>query len=109
MGSQVRLKILQTLGSLLESPCVLDSPSLCGRMVKAVLPSIMRVVTPPSTNLETVERSPNKTKSGKKRARNFEGEEIFQRSYEVICPTLEDREAILISIDGKNAVSLYPP
>jgi len=108
MDRQVRLKVLQTLESLLENPYVLDSPSLCGRLVKAVLPSIMRVVTPPSTNLETIERS-NKTKSGKKRARNFEGEEIFQRSCGIICPTLEDREAILISIDGNNAISPIPP
>jgi hypothetical protein len=103
MGRLVRLKILQTLESLLKGPHVLDSPSLSGRMVKAILPPIMKVVTP-SGNLESTERS-SKTKSGKKRARNFEGEEILKKSYEIICPTLEDRNAMLISVDGNNTVS----
>jgi hypothetical protein len=105
MDSLVRLKILQTLESLLEGSYILDSTPLCGRITKAILPSIMRIVTPPSTHLEAAERTSKKSKSGKKRGRTFEGEEILKGLYEVACPTAEDREALLISIDGKNSIS----
>ena len=75
----------------------MDSTPLCGRVAKAVLPSIIRIVTPSPIGLDA---TINKPKPVKKRAKNFEGEEMLRGSYEIICPTPEDREGLLVSIDG---------
>lgn len=55
------------------------------------------MVTPAPIGLDA---TANKSKSGKKKRNNFEGEEILKGSYEIICPTPEDREGLLVSIDG---------
>ena len=102
--SRVQLNVVQSVKSLFEGPYVLDSTPLCGRIVKAVLPSIMRMVISPPSDLEVPEIPSNKTKSGRKRARNFEGEEILKTPSEIICPMPEDREVVLISVDGMSAI-----
>ena len=42
-----------------------------------------------------------KSRKGKKRARGYEGDEIFQ-TREVICATKEDGDAVLCALDGRN-------
>lgn len=100
-GSRRRLKLLSSLESLLKTSYVVDSSSLLGRIAKAVLPSVVKIVSISSSgNTHPNEGLSIKTKNGKKRARNFEGDEIFKASREVICPTSEDQDILLKSING---------
>ena len=43
------------------------------------------------------------SKKGKKRARGYEGDEVFKVGRTVLCPSSEDREIILASLDGEKS------
>ena len=110
-GSHCRLKLLNALESLLKTSHVVDSSSLIARIAKAVLPSVVKIVSISSSgSTHPNEGLSSKTKNGKKRARNFEGDKIFKASREVICPTPEDQDILLKSINGmftKFATGIY--
>lgn len=63
-----------------------------------MLPTVTKMLTAKSKTQE--EPSTSKSKSGKKRARHYEGDEVFNVSREVAYPTAEDGGALLTSIDG---------
>lgn len=39
-------------------------------------------------------------KKGKKRARGYEGDEVFKTTREIVCPTVEDGEVLIAALDG---------
>jgi hypothetical protein len=41
-----------------------------------------------------------KNKKGKKRARGYEGDEVFKVTREVICSTREDGEVLIAALNG---------
>ncbi|KAF8969481.1 rRNA processing/ribosome biogenesis-domain-containing protein [Flammula alnicola] len=95
-----RLPFLKALGALLKSCHPLDSPVLPTRLAKAVLPSVTNLLTT-SSNGSSGDNEPSSSKSskGKKRARNYEGDEVFKVSRQVAYPTAEEGEILLSSID----------
>lgn len=42
------------------------------------------------------------SKKGKKRARGYEGDEVFKVGREVVCPTSEQGEILLFAVDGES-------
>lgn len=97
-----RLRFLQAAQVLLRTSLVVHSPLLPARLTKAILPSISKILpvhSEPSPTGASVNGGTNK--KGKKRARGYEGDELFKTSKEVVCPTIIDDQVILTALDGK--------
>ncbi|KAF9464353.1 rRNA processing/ribosome biogenesis-domain-containing protein [Collybia nuda] len=92
-----RLFLLTTLRSLLTHCHPLDSLLIPTRLARAVLPSLFIILDTP-TELEG-RSSVTKSKKGKRRARDYEGDEVFNLSRSVICPSLDDGKVILVALE----------
>lgn len=99
---QYRLPFLNALYALLRNCRPLDSPFLPTLLAKNVVPSIAAVLLTTSGNASRSTEPPSgKNNKGKKRSRNYEGDEVFNVSREVVCATDEEGKVLLASIDGK--------
>ncbi|KAG6812998.1 hypothetical protein H0H92_014929 [Tricholoma furcatifolium] len=102
MHRKMRLIFLTTVKALLEHCQLLDSPLVPTRLAKAVLPLLSVVLATPSPSEsqspEDVGNS-QKSKKGKKRARGYEGDEVFKLTREVICPGPEDGKVLLAALN----------
>lgn len=94
-----RLVFLSSLQALLSHCYPLDSPLVPTRLMKAILPLISVILT---TAAETRDAGTTTTKSrrGKKRARGYEGDEVFKVTRDVICPTVDGGKVVLAAFDG---------
>jgi hypothetical protein len=72
-------------------------------LAKNIVPSIAAILSTTPGNLGSTEPSSGKNNKGKKRSRNYEGDEIFNVSREVVCATDEEGKVLLASIDGKKS------
>ncbi|KAG7449000.1 uncharacterized protein BT62DRAFT_979095 [Guyanagaster necrorhizus] len=99
-GSQ-RLPFLDALYSILDHCFPLHSDVSCNRLTKAVLSSIT-VILPSQSDLDqsidTIQAG--RSKKGKKRARAYEGDEVFKASRNVLCPLSDDGKSVLIACDA---------
>ncbi|KAL0573964.1 hypothetical protein V5O48_007979 [Marasmius crinis-equi] len=95
-----RLSLLQTLGVLLTNCRSLSSPVLATRVARAVLSSV-KVILPSQTDsgASLDAQSGSKSKKGKKRARGYEGDEVFKTSISVICPSVVEGKVLLEACD----------
>ncbi|GLB33999.1 putative rRNA processing/ribosome biogenesis [Lyophyllum shimeji] len=94
------VSFLSSVQALLTHCYLLDSPLVPTRLAKAVLPSLSIILaTPPETPATEDSASAQKGKKGKKRARDYQGDEIFKLSREVICPTPEDGQVLLVALE----------
>lgn len=98
---QYRLPFLHALDALLRTCHPLDSPFLPTLLAKNVVPSIAAILSTTPGIPGSTEPSSSKNNKGKKRSRNYEGDEIFNVSREVVCATDEEGKVLLASIDGK--------
>jgi hypothetical protein len=98
---QYRLPFLSALDVLLRNCHPLDSPFLPTLLAKNIVPSIAAILSTTPGNPSSTEPSSGKNNKGKKRSRNYEGDEIFNVSREVVCATDEEGKVLLASIDGK--------
>jgi hypothetical protein len=78
----------------------LQSPIASARLAKAVLPSITTVLAERPHPQRGDSASGNK--KAKKRARGFEGDEVFKISREVVFPTAEDGNVALAALGGQS-------
>ncbi|EAU84647.2 hypothetical protein CC1G_00166 [Coprinopsis cinerea okayama7 len=88
---------LYTLRVVLNKCHAVDSPIIPNRIVKALLPSLAVILDskgPASQPGETI----STTKNSRKRARNYEGDEVFKVSRDVICPTAIEGQVLLHTI-----------
>ncbi|CAA7259613.1 unnamed protein product [Cyclocybe aegerita] len=93
-------KLLTTLCYFVLTYLKMDSSVLPTRIAKAVLPTITKIILTTSQQASGSNEGPSNTiRHGKKRTRNFEGDEVFKVSREVVCPTSIDGELLLASID----------
>ncbi|KAJ7068467.1 hypothetical protein C8F01DRAFT_1208022 [Mycena amicta] len=93
--SSERLPFLDALQDLLSQGHTLHSTVVVNRLAKAVLP-LATVVLARQTDARTNDAdTARRSKKGKKRARDFEGDEVFKISREVICPTMQDGHVLL--------------
>lgn len=93
------MPIVEAIDVLLKTSYSLHSPLLPNRLAKAILPSITKILTT-SSDTEDVQASSSKNKNARKRARNYEGDEVFKVTRQVVCITPEDEQILLKSIDG---------
>jgi hypothetical protein len=100
--SSQRLFFLMTIQEILTYCQPLDSPLAPTRLAKAVLPLITVILSSPSDSqhFESISVKSSKGKKGRKRARDYEGDEVFKLSREVICPTIDEGEVLLTAIEG---------
>lgn len=93
-----RTAFLESLNLLLTSCHYLESQIIANRLTRAVLPSITTVLFTTSSREDDGTLS-SRSKRSKKRARNFEGEEVFKASRNVICPTFLHGRVLLVALD----------
>ncbi|KAH9482766.1 hypothetical protein JR316_0004866 [Psilocybe cubensis] len=94
-----RLCLLNALDSLLNNCHTVDSTILPIRLAKSALYSITKILSSSNRATNQVEPSSSQKKNGKKRSRNFEGDEVFKVTRPVIYASKEDSDALLVSID----------
>lgn len=66
--------------------------------MKAILPSLT-IILATQSEFHRVEADTGKNKKGKKRARGYEGDEVFKMSRQVVCPLKEDGEVLMAALD----------
>ncbi|KAF9534746.1 rRNA processing/ribosome biogenesis-domain-containing protein [Crepidotus variabilis] len=90
--------LLKTIVTLLSTSYLLDSSILVTRIGQLALQTVAKVVIT-STRDKTAEGTSSSVKNGKKKTYNFEGDEVFKTSGQIVCPTREHEEVLLASID----------
>ena len=98
--SEARLLFLKTIQAVLTHSHCSHSPILPSRLAKAILPSLTVVLITQSEARHADDANTGKNKKGKKRARGYEGDEVFKVSREVVCPIKEDGEVLMAALDG---------
>ncbi|KAK1233310.1 hypothetical protein PQX77_003536 [Marasmius sp. AFHP31] len=96
-----RLSLLQTLDVLLASCRPLSSPILSTRLTRAVV-SLVKSVLPSQADAGSsadTQGGGSKSRKGKKRARGYEGDEVFKTSISVICPSIVEGKVLLTACD----------
>lgn len=110
-NSSDRLSFLRATQAVLTHCHLLHSPLIPTRLAKAIL-SPLTVVLATQSEAQGTEDSGaavngNKNKKGKKRARGYEGDEVFKVSRGVICATEADGEVLIAALEGN--VLIRPP
>ncbi|EKM59257.1 uncharacterized protein PHACADRAFT_113693 [Phanerochaete carnosa HHB-10118-sp] len=95
-----RIRFLRAASALLGHCPALNDPTLPSRLARAVLPSLATLLASPShaQRDDGINASGAKSRKGKKRARGYEGDEVF-RKQEIVCPNREDGEVVLAALD----------
>ncbi|KAJ3739588.1 rRNA processing/ribosome biogenesis-domain-containing protein [Lentinula detonsa] len=97
-----RVPLLETVHALLTHCHPSHSPILSSRLTRIALSGLL-VILPSQTDVQsnTAQAADGtiKTKKGKKKARTYEGDELFRTSGDVFCPTTDDANALLITCD----------
>lgn len=97
-----RIRFLRVLPSLLSWNFALHSSTPSSRLVKTLLPILTALLPRKSEATKHHQDSPTITsKKGKKRARVYEGDEVFKVGVSVLCPTSEDCELVETAMEGK--------
>ncbi|KJA29888.1 hypothetical protein HYPSUDRAFT_31915 [Hypholoma sublateritium FD-334 SS-4] len=102
-----RLPFVEAIDVLLKTSYPLHSPVLTNRLAKAILPSITKILST-SNDVEDMQASSSKSKNARKRARNYEGDEVFKITRQVVCTTAVDEQILLISIDVTKSLFSNP-
>lgn len=94
------------MDALLRNCHPIDSSNIPTRLSKAVLPSITKILSSPTEVDKDNEPSSSKSKNARKRARNYEGDEVFKVTRQVSYRTAEESEIALASLDSTHIVRL---
>ncbi|KAI0743285.1 rRNA processing/ribosome biogenesis-domain-containing protein [Irpex lacteus] len=102
------LLLLETTSDLLKHCPGLTDPQLPSRLMRAILPNL----TVPLASQSEAAAAPQKqsahddsaqgggrSRKAKKRARGYEGDEVFKVSRGILCPTKETGEVVLVTLD----------
>nr|GAT59990.1 predicted protein [Mycena chlorophos] len=92
--SATRLPFLEALRASLSHGHALYSTMIANRLAKAVIP-LAGALIDRRTDARPAEMETGKSKKGKKRARDFDGDEVFRTGHEVVCPRTDDSKALL--------------
>jgi hypothetical protein len=97
-----RLPFLRNIPVLLTHSHPLAAPNMPNRLIKAVMPSLTALLASESDVRHQNESTGmgGSRKKGKKRARGYEGDELFRIAREVICPSEEDGEEVIAAVEG---------
>ncbi|KAH7911569.1 rRNA processing/ribosome biogenesis-domain-containing protein [Hygrophoropsis aurantiaca] len=108
LTTQCRLNLLQTVNILLENCPPFHSQLGLTRLAKAVLPSVTALLSTETEAQQSDASSIKQSKKGKKRRREYEGDEVFKLSRAIACPTHEDEEVVLAALDVLRTILLNP-
>ena len=91
--------------SLLMNGSQLHDNVIASRLARATMPLLAVVLSKrsPSGDDEPAATT-SRSKKGKKRARGYEGDEVFKVGREIVCVTAEEGTALLVSLDREVAV-----
>ncbi|KAH9965998.1 rRNA processing/ribosome biogenesis-domain-containing protein, partial [Russula dissimulans] len=100
---------LRALVSLLANVHVMHSPLILNRIVKVLL-STLSILLPAQSDIKTgpVSIVSKKGRKGRKRAHDYEGDEIFNITTNVICPTSTHNMVISTTLDALRLVLHNP-
>ena len=102
-----QIVFLRALVSLLANVHMMHSPLILNRIVKVLL-STLSILLPTQSDIKTgpVSTVSNKGRKGRKRAHDYEGDEIFNITTNVICPTSTLNMVISTTLDGMSLTAL---
>lgn len=101
-----RLPFLEATQALLTHTHLTHSITLPNRLAKALIPSL-GVVLATKSDLQRSEGGEfatlngNKNRKGKKRAREYEGDEVFNTGKKVVCSSGLDEEVLIVALEGR--------
>ncbi|EPT03591.1 hypothetical protein FOMPIDRAFT_1046630 [Fomitopsis schrenkii] len=105
-----RLSFLKATRALLTTCPHLHDPITASRLARAVAPSLAVLLSTKSQAQEGAGTTASKARNrkGKKRARGYEGDEVFNVTAKVICNSKVDGDVLLASIDVVRLVLRNP-
>ncbi|KAF9076870.1 rRNA processing/ribosome biogenesis-domain-containing protein [Rhodocollybia butyracea] len=101
LPSSQQIPFLKAVHALLAYCHPTHLPSLSSRLIKTLL-SGLTLILPNQTDIQnsiTQANGSGKGKKGKKKARTYEGDELFRASSDVVCPAVDDAKALLAACD----------
>ncbi|KAG2154981.1 rRNA processing/ribosome biogenesis-domain-containing protein [Suillus bovinus] len=101
--SERRCALLRCIQTLLSNSSPTTSELSSTRLVKAVMLSLMPLLSTQS-DVHTGETSSEQSKKGRKRRRDYEGDEVFKLSKDVVCSSIAEGEAILCALDSLQVI-----
>ncbi|KAL6305864.1 hypothetical protein BKA93DRAFT_824657 [Sparassis latifolia] len=99
-----RLPFLKVTASLFANCHTMHDVVLSSRLLRAILPSLTVVLSTKSEVQSNTEQSTKGKSKGKKRARGYEGDEVFKVTREIICSTVDDGAVLLAALDAIHLV-----
>ncbi|PCH41467.1 hypothetical protein WOLCODRAFT_89291 [Wolfiporia cocos MD-104 SS10] len=105
-----RLPLLRALHALLKSTPHVHDTTLASRLARALLPSLTRVLAPGAGSSAGGEdaagegEGKGRSRRGKKRARAYEGEEVFRVTRGTVCGSQEEGEEVMRAVDALHLV-----
>lgn len=94
-----RCSLLQFIQALLSNSFPTSGELSSTRLVKGVMLSLMPLLSTQS-DAHTGEMSSGQSKKGRKRRRDYEGDEVFKLSKDVICSSIAEGKVILCALDA---------
>ncbi|KAG1906992.1 rRNA processing/ribosome biogenesis-domain-containing protein [Suillus fuscotomentosus] len=94
-----RCSLLQCIQALLNNSFPTSGELSSTRLVKGVILSLMPLLST-QTDAHTGEMSSGQSKKGRKRRRDYEGDEVFKLSKDVICSSIAEGKVILCALDA---------
>ena len=81
----------------------MSNPILANRLVRAVIPYLAKSISPQSEakNAETTDAGGSSQWKGKKRARGYEGDEVFKTAPGVLFGTPREERVVILSVEGR--------
>ncbi|KAJ7368529.1 rRNA processing/ribosome biogenesis-domain-containing protein [Mycena albidolilacea] len=108
LTSSERLPFLNTLQVVLAKCHPLHSTLVVNRLARAIVPLLSVVLAKEPDARESDGTAQGRSKKSKKRAREFEGDEVFKISREVVCPTVDEGNALLAAFAAIRLVLQNP-
>lgn len=104
------VQFLLTVLMLLQGGCHLHDSTLSSRLARATMPLLTIVLSKRSeTNGESESSgAQGRSKKSRKRARGYEGDEVFKVGREIVCATAEEGDILLTAVDGKSLCNGSP-
>ena len=101
--------LLRAVLALISNGSFLHDNVIASRLTRAAMHFLAVVLAQRSHSTDSSEAGASQAHSrkGKKRARGYEGDELFKVGREVVCSSAEDGQVLLTAVDGMLAVFAY--
>ena len=84
----------------------MSDPFLANRLVRAVIPFLTKPVLPRSETKtpETADVGGSSKRKGKKRARGYEGDEVFKTNPGVLFSSRHEEQVVMLSVECQSSL-----